>query len=145
MKYKQLNIGWGAEPNAPEPQIDIDFTQGKLSLRFYLNPFMYNEVEEDTKAELLFSDCYMFRLGPTNDEGFYRGQCRFSNSGIKWGEFYQLEETDWKEKFPKDEVIIKGHLMNEDDLKHFLFYFRDNTFECVAKQYEYKNLNEISK
>ncbi|WP_239616867.1 hypothetical protein [Cohnella mopanensis] len=145
MKYQQLNNGWGAEPNAPDPQIEIDFAQGKLKLKFYLNPFIYKDVEEEIRAELEFSNCFMFRLGPTNDEGFYRGQCRFSKTGINWGEFYQLEETEWKETFPKDKVIVLNHLINEEGLRHYLFYFRDVTFECIAKDYHYKNLNDYSK
>lgn len=141
MRYKQLNLGWGAEPNAPDPQIIIDFQNRKLILRFYLNPFMYKDVKEDTRAEIIFTDCHMYRLGSTNDEGFYRGQCRFSNSGIKWGEFYQINESDWKESFPNDKVIVNEDLMNDDGLNHFLFYFRDNTFECIARENIYKILN----
>lgn len=136
MKYKQLNMDWGAEPNAPDPQIDHDSSDGNLRLTFYLNP--YNDVEEEVRAEIKFFKCYMYRLGLTNDEGFYKGQCRFSKSGIRWGEFYQLEETDWKRTFPSDKVILQEHLMNEEGLKHYLFYFRDNTFECIAKEYQYK-------
>lgn len=142
MKFKQLNIGWGAEPNAPEPQIEIDNTQGNLKLIFYLNPFKYEDIEEDTRAEIQFSKCYMFRLGSTNDEGFYKGKCRFSKTGIKWGEFYQLEESDWKNTFPEDKVMVLNQLKNEERLLHYLFYFRDETFECLAEDFQYKILHD---
>ena len=59
------------------------------------------------------------------------GQCRFGQS-IPWGEFYEVsgdlrvnEVNDWVEVGPKNECS-----------KHYLFYFRDDTFECDANAWD---------
>lgn len=141
MKFKQLNNKWGAEPNAPDPNIIIE--EEKLILRFYLNAFIYSDYEEEDIGSLEFDNCYMYRLGATNDEGFYKGQCRFSDSGIKWGEFYLLEDSGWEDSFPSDSIYNNKYI-DKKTLKHYLFYFRDETFECMASDYNFKVLKANS-
>jgi len=141
MKFKQLNNNWGAEPNAPDPSIIIE--EEKLILRFYLNAFIYSDYEEEDIGSLEFDNCYMYRLGATNDEGFYKGQCRFSDSGIKWGEFYLFEDSGWEDSFPSDSIYNNKYI-DKKTLKHYLFYFRDETFECMASDYNFKVLKANS-
>ncbi len=125
--FEQINIGWNAEPNAPDPKVKI--VDSDLLLTFYLNPFLYPEFDEDELGILRFVNSERYRLGSTNDEGWYRDQCRFSKLAPEWGEFYLISgdkdlleaPVDWKILGPKGEYG-----------KHYLFYFRDNTFECVA-------------
>ena len=143
MDYIKLNIGWDAEPNAPMPNIEIDKNTFKLTLSFYLNAFIHKDVEEEDMGILEFNDCYKYRLGPVNDEGFYNGQCRFSKTGIQWGDFYQLIDTNWMQDFPEDEIILNNKI--EEDLHHYLYYFRDNTFDCVAKSYTFRILRQTPK
>lgn len=140
MKFKQLNKKWEAEPNASDPRIIIE--ENKLILRFYLNAFIYSDNEEDV-GSLELDNCYMYRLGATNDEGFYKGECRFSDSGIEWGEFYLLEDSGWEDPFPSDR-IYKNKNIDKKILKHYLFYFRDETFECMASGYNFKVLKANS-
>lgn len=137
MEFIKQNIGWDAEPNAPMPKIEIDKNTYNLTLSFYLNAFIHDDVDEEDIGILEFSNCHKYRLGATNDEGFYRGQCRFSKSGIIWGDFYKMVDTDWRNDFPKDEVVIDNYLKDNQDLHHYLFYFRDNTFECIAASYSF--------
>ena len=69
-----------------------------------------------------------------NDEGYYRGQYRFKPSILPWGEFYRLD-TNWKIDFPDNSItLIK--IPNEKKQKHYIFFFKDNTFECVAEGYQ---------
>ncbi len=64
-------------------------------------------------------------------EGWYRGQCRFSGIAPEWGEFYEVEgdlllaqePNDWKAGLAKEP---------RQGSRHFLFYMRDETFECDA-------------
>ncbi|KQL43963.1 hypothetical protein AN963_21155 [Brevibacillus choshinensis] len=84
MQFIQVNKDWGAEPNAPQPRIIVDRQHSKLVLRFFLYPFIYDDVKEGTLAELGFQNCYLYSLGSVNDEEFYRGLCWFSTTGIKW-------------------------------------------------------------
>lgn len=127
--FFQLNEGWNAEPNAPEPAIEI---QGPdLLLSFYVNAFQYYEFEEEEIGILRFVHCERYRLGSTNDEGWYQGQCRFSKLAPAWGEFYLVQGDSALLNAPQDWKTVgpaSGHG------QHLLFYFRDNTFECVTEQ-----------
>lgn len=100
--FEKLNDGWNAEPNAPDPRVRV--SGGVVTLEFFVNAFQFDGFEEDQRGELRFLGCRRYRLGRTNDEGWYRGQCRFSGIAPEWGEFYEvtgdlrLEECpdDWK-------------------------------------------------
>jgi len=128
--FRKLNDGWNAEPNAPHPQISV---AGRLlTLRFALNPWAYKGFNEDDEAEIVFSDCWRYRLGGTNDEGWHRGQCRFSGMAPAWGEFYEVDGDLRMDKAPEDWVSLA---QPDTTSRHFLFYFRDNTFECDAKDW----------
>ncbi|MGA9524089.1 MAG: hypothetical protein WBV82_21690 [Myxococcaceae bacterium] len=135
-RFRQLNEGWNAEPNAPEPRISVE--RGELRLRFLLNPFEFDLPEEGI-GELRFRNCWRYRLGATNDEGWYRGQCRFSRLAPAWGEFYE----------------VTGDLLLNDRLewitpgspgassRHFLFYLRDETFECDAEDWSFSIVDDF--
>jgi hypothetical protein len=125
-----LNHGWNAEPNAPDPRVEVVGTD--ILLRFYVNAFQFEEFEEDEIGFLRFVNCVRFRLGPTNDEGWYRGQCRFSKIAPEWGEFYEIFGDDTSTNGPTDWRGVSTNSTGQ--LHHFLFYFRDNTFECVAER-----------
>jgi hypothetical protein len=123
--FEQLNQGWNAEPNAPEPAIGLSAPD--LLLRFVLNPFQVEQFEEEDVGVLRFHDCVRYRLGSTNDEGWYFGQCRYGRSAPAWGEFYELIGEDPLLNVPTDWVAI-----NEAQIKHrhFLFYLKDNTLNA---------------
>jgi hypothetical protein len=128
-EFLHLNAGWNAEPNAPAPVAEV---QGfDILLRFYLNPFEFKEFEPDELGFLRFVNCERYRLGPTNDEGWYRGLCRFSHVAPKWGEFYEVSSKPEALKGPTDWELLNTRTVGEQH--HFLFYFRDNTFECTAE------------
>ena len=102
LSFRKLNEGWNAEPNAPWPRVA---TSGHdVLLRFLLNPFQFPTFAEEDQGVLRFKDCTWYRLGATNDEGWYRGQCRYSALAPSWGEFYEIsgsdphlmDPTDWK-------------------------------------------------
>lgn len=136
MKAIKLNENWNAEPNVPEPQIDIE--DNDLYLSFSLNHFTDKSLKKGQKGQLIFKDCYIYRLGSVNDEGFSMGQFRYGPEDMKWGGFYELIESDWKSTFSDDKVLVNKSLKDDDQLKHYLFFFRDETFECIAKGYELK-------
>lgn len=127
--FIQINEGWNAEPNAPDPVIELMGTD--LLLSFFVNPFRYPEFQEEEIGVLRFVQCERYRLGSTNDEGWYRGQCRFSKLAPAWGEFYLLKGDSALLDAPRDWKVI---VPSTGRGQHFLFYFRDQTFECVAHQ-----------
>jgi hypothetical protein len=134
--FRRLNDGWNAEPNAPDPRILVQGDEVRLS--FFLNPFRFPQFSEDQRALLRFRGCHRFRLGPTNDEGWYRGQCRFSGLAPAWGEFYEITGELLLDRCPNDWTPMND--MARGKTRHFLFYFRDQTFECDAVGYTFEPL-----
>ncbi|MCB1279872.1 hypothetical protein [Prosthecobacter sp.] len=125
--FTKLNDGWNAEPNAPGPKVSWDGSD--LILRFYLNPFQFPQFDEEDIGIIRFENCTRYRFGTVNDEGWYRGQCRFSKTAPSWGEFYEIS-GDLKLDHLKDNWIIRS--LDQSNQHHYLFYFRDEEFECDA-------------
>ncbi len=132
-RFVRLNDGWNADPNVPEPSVSLDGEH--LVLACAVNAAQFPRFQEGQRLRLVFSQCWRYRLGGTNDEGWYRGQCRFSGIAPKWGEFYEVEgdlllaraPDDWKAG-PVEE--------QQQGSRHFLFYLRDETFECDALDWQ---------
>jgi hypothetical protein len=125
--FRQLNVGWNAEPNAPDPRIEVDGRDVVVS--FLMNPFEFPKFIVEDIGRLRFHSYSRYRLGSTNDEGWYRGQCRFSKIAPKWGEFYEITGDLRLAESPHDWIEVGPASANQH---HFLFYFRDETFECDA-------------
>ena len=125
-KFEQLNVGWNADPNVPEPRVTLE--NGDVLLSFALNSFIFDRFKLGERGTLRFTGCSRYLLGGTNDEGWYRGQCRYSKIAPQWGEFYEVvgddplrdQSTEWESNAGSGRD------------RHFLFYFRDDTFECIA-------------
>ena len=126
--FIQLNHGWDAEPNAPFPEVIVQGSD--VLLAFFVNAFQFEGFAPDERGALRFVNAERYRLGPTNDEGWYRGECRFSQLAPAWGEFY-LVSGDASVLDAPDDWRALGARSGAG--QHFLFYFRDNTFECVAQ------------
>lgn len=130
LSFQRLNNDWNAEPNAPDPRVRVSDSEVRLS--FLLNPFAY-EADEDEVGYLTFEDCFLWRLGSTNDEGWYSGQCRYSRSAPEWGYFYELLGDDELRMAPND-----WHSQAGSGNRHFMFYLRDATFECIAAEWRFE-------
>ena len=131
-RFMKLNDNWNAEPNVPEPAVGR--SRNDVILEFRLNSSRFKQFSEDDRGRLVFRNCWRYRLGGTNDEGWYLGQCRFSKVAPAWGEFYDVQGDLKLESSPDDWVIVgpEPHAV----VKHFLFYLRDQTFECDADTVE---------
>jgi hypothetical protein len=131
--FTKLNDGWNAEPNAPDPAVVVE--DADVLLYFDLNPFQFPQFEDGQRAHLRFVGAWRCRLGATNDEGWYRGQCRFSGLAPAWGEFYEVVGDLLLGRCPDDwQYVTREPAKN---LRHFLFYLRDGTFECDARTYSF--------
>jgi hypothetical protein len=71
-QFIHINKTWNAEPNVPELQISV--SGSSLILLFYVNPWAYEGFFEGEMIKIIFSGCGRYRIGSTNDEGWYRGQ-----------------------------------------------------------------------
>jgi hypothetical protein len=131
-EFVRLNMGWNAEPNAPEPRV---WELGAdLELTFLLNAFQFGELTEGDLGRLRFRSCWRYRLGHTNDEGWHHGQCRFSGIAPRWGEFYEVLGDLRLAECPQAWTILGDPAPAS---RHFLFYLRDETFECDATDWSF--------
>lgn len=130
--FKRINHDWNADPNAPHAGVAA--FGARLQLTFLLNSWLY-DASEGEKGRLTFTGCSLWRSGPTNDEGWYAGQCRYSKIAPAWGEFYELTGEDGRRLDPSDWHEI-APLTREG--RHFLFYLRDHTFECFADEWRFE-------
>jgi len=150
--FTKLNEGWNAEPNGHNPKIIIQGSD--LVFEFLLNDLMFPKYKTAENGILRFSDCWRYRLGRTNDEGWYRGQCRFSRLAPKWGEFYEVhgdllldavpDPSAFSIKYMDRIIQLKPYSLDwtiigkpAEVSRHFLFYLRDETFECDASGWEF--------
>nr|AWM01062.1 hypothetical protein CIT40_14140 [Bradyrhizobium amphicarpaeae] len=108
-------------------------------LRFLLNPFQFKSFAEEDDGVLRFANCNRYRLGATNDEGWYGGQCRYGKLAPCWGEFYEIVGPDPHLMEPIDWTLVKE---TSTSSHHFLFYFRDETFECLAADWTFEPIPE---
>ena len=131
--FRQLNEGWNADPNDPDPKVTVNGPDVVVSFR--MNLFLFPQFTADDVGQLRFAACQRYRLGATNDEGWYRGQCRFSKLAPQWGEFYEVNGDLRLTKCPDDWVTL-GRAQTSS--RHFLFYFRDGTFECDASEWTFE-------
>jgi hypothetical protein len=135
LTFTKLNDNWNADPNVVDAKISIE--KDELLLDFPLNTFMY-QVPPNTYGRLRFKNCSKFRRGIVNDHGFYLGQCRFSKTCPEWGEFYQVTGNADILDQPDDWISVQGN-----GEKHFLFYFRDDNFECKAEDWLFETKNYV--
>lgn len=84
------------------------------------------------RGEIVFRNCWRYRVGPPNDEGWYKGHCRFRCLAPEWGDFYEV--TGDLQSGPKDWVLLNPPRSRPS--RHFLFYFKDETFECDAEDFQ---------
>ena len=126
-QFRQLNDGWNAEPNAPKPEVQVH--DDDVVLTFLANPYQFPRFAEAQRLCLRFKNARRYRLGATNDQGWYMGQCRFSGAAPAWGEFYEVSGDLKLDRCPADWHIVRAGGRTG---RHFLFYLRDETFECEA-------------
>ena len=69
--------------------------------------------------------------GLNYDEGYFYGQYRTNHNELPWGEFYEIKSGLDKELPNPIEKIQTSN----SDRKHFIFFFKDETFECLASDY----------
>lgn len=122
MKYIKLNKNWNAEPNAPE--VSVSKTDYGLEITFLLNSLIFQHIDVNEKGSLEFHEVYAYRIDPTNDEGYYSGKFRSKNVELPWGEFYELIDSNWKNNFPSDMILLNDSIPKRN-LRHFIFFLKD--------------------
>lgn len=138
VKFVKINQGWTADPNAPDPTIQVE--NPDIVLSFFLNAQMYPIFKLGDYGAIRFANCSRYRLdGLNNMDAWYFGQCRFSKLAPEWGEFYSVTGDSAILDAPNDWVEYDISIRNP---KHFLFYFRDHTFECTCENWIFERSAE---
>lgn len=132
MNKELLTKDWNANPNDPQLQMLVE--GATITLEFYVNAYQFENFNEDDKARVRFLRVHKYALNGMNDEGYYTEQYRYTNTELHWGEFYKID-TDWQNDFPK-EYLVAIRKPNPDKQNHYIFFFKDDTFECVAEGYK---------
>jgi len=132
----QITKNWNADPVSPEIELKVDGID--LIMDIYLNHFQFDKYQEGDKVKIRFKNCAEYSLNTCNDEGFYYGQYRIKPTELEWGEFYEI-------KSGLDKILpnpIEKIQNSNSDRKHFIFFFKDETFECLASDYYLDFYNE---
>ncbi|MER8825709.1 hypothetical protein NKH73_09075 [Mesorhizobium sp. M0938] len=135
LRFAKLNESWNADPNAPHPSVEQ--SGNDILLRFLLNSFQFKRFVEGDVGILRFRNCSRYRIDPTNDHAWFGGSCRYSALAPGWGEFYELVGDDPTLATVSDWNMIGDKL---PVARHFLFYFRDEMFECFAEDWSFEHV-----
>jgi hypothetical protein len=134
--YIQINNDWNADP--VDPEIDLQIVGQDLVMDIFLNYFAFDKYSEGDKARITFTNCSRYSLNYCNDEGYYLGQYRTRPSELPWGEFYEIK-GGMNRDLPEPVVDLST---NRDNKRHFVFFFKDETFECLADDYRVEFNND---
>lgn len=132
IRFEKLNDGWNADPNGPAWNIEV--SGERVELRFILNKFMFTVPAEVNVGCLSFARCSRWRVDLTNDEGWYAGKGRYSDTAPEWGEFYEILGDDPQRDDPDDWEIISP---DRPSSRHFLFYLRDEALEFISDDWSF--------
>lgn len=132
MKRTLLTTDWNADPNSPEVELMVE--GNTVMLDFFVNYFVFDKFKEGDRARVTFLNCLKYSFNSMNDEGYYREEYRYMHTDLPWGEFYILD-TNWATDFPAGCTVLIG-VPEKLKLNHYIFFFKDNTFECVAENYQ---------
>jgi hypothetical protein len=135
LRFTQLNHNWNANPNVATPEVEPDGED--IVVSFLLNPFQFEQFARDDIGVLRFRNCSRYRIDPTNDHAWFSGQCRYSKLAPAWGEFYELSGDDPTLVDIRDWIVVANET---ESSRHFLFYFRDEMFECFAESWEFERI-----
>lgn len=140
MKIQKLNKNWSAEPSVPLETIKR--TDDGIEVNFLLNSLPYEYIEEGEKGKLEFYDVYAYRKTASNLEEISKRKIPLKVDQIPLGDFYELLDSKWKTDFPTDKIVV-DESKKTSKLRHFLFFLKDSTFECLASDYSYRYNIEI--
>ncbi|MGV3611342.1 MAG: hypothetical protein ACO1N0_10360 [Fluviicola sp.] len=134
MKYIKLNKNWNAAPTASEPQMAT--TENQVEVIFDLDP-AFGHIDEGDKGRLQFSEVFAYKLTPISREEYEAGKFRFKKEELPWGKFYELPNSNWRNDFPADRVVVNDKLKGMK-LKHTIFFLPGHIFECLSSEYRFQ-------
>lgn len=140
MKSKKLNINWSIESNEADAKLTLDGMD--VVLEFALNATDFEHIATEERGQLLFETVYAYRIHETTKDAYLGGSYRFKSSLVPWGGLYELMDSGWIKDFPADAIPVNAS-MSKKGLRHFVFFWHNSVFECVASDYLFKYLNSV--
>lgn len=137
--FQKQNIPYAADPGVARPHVEK--VGNDLLLTFTVQ-------DSGVSGAILFMEPLMFRVGDPNDEGFYRSgfepgiinesiysKKRFPD--LKFWDFYEVFGVDWKSDLLGTSTdVLTQNFKEKEGFHHFVFFMKDGTFECVAREWE---------
>lgn len=134
--FIKISTDWNADPVSPE--VDLKADNADLIMDVFLNYFVFSKFSEGDRVKIRFKNCSKYSLNICNDEGYFYGQYRIKHDELPWGEFYELK-SGVDRNLPAPVTKIQE---DSEDNNHYIFFFKDETFECLASGFELEFYND---
>ena len=128
------------DSGAPMPMV-LEGASGNLYVLFYGGELpAYMQLENNTEHDeilvvIKFPLVSIYKFGSPNDEVLHGHP--YYKLGLGFYSFFELKNSDWIEELIKiNSVHARFNKDNWKNTKHFILTFKDETFECVATDYE---------
>lgn len=91
---------------------------------------------DETVALLRFDRCYSHMFGPPNDEA-YSGH-PLADRGLEPYSIFEVKNSSWVRAAERRNAVHPYHNPEcfLEDKRHFIFFFHDSTYECIAKSFD---------
>lgn len=99
-------------------------------------PWTLGDFDDAPVMVVKFNRAYAHTFGPPNDEAF--AGHRLASRGVRPYRVYEVLRSTWIAALEKMNSVHPYHSPEPfQKLKHYIFSFHDDTFECVAESFEY--------
>lgn len=90
---------------------------------------------DETVALLRFEWCYAHMFGPPNDEA-YAGH-PLADRGLEPYSVFEVKNSSWIRQSERRNAVHPYHKAVHffENKRHFIFFFHDSTYECIAKSF----------
>ncbi|MCE9517397.1 hypothetical protein K8Q96_00125 [Candidatus Nomurabacteria bacterium] len=146
--FKKIDLPFKPDPNTAMPVIEV--LNSNLLLSFESHELNDYDFKNFKIAKIEFVDCLIYRIGSPNDEGFYLfgADPKINNDSIyskkafpdlDFDAFYKVTGVDWKNNLLGNGTkVLNGQYKEKENFNHFVFFMKDGTFECIAKEFNIK-------
>lgn len=146
--FQKIDLPFKPAPNTAVPLVEVHNTDVLLGFdSCELDDYDFYNAKI---RHINFVDCLMYREGSPNDDGFYLfgDEPKINNDSIYYKQnfpdldfdtFYKVIGVDWKnDLLGNGTKILDNQYKEKEGFIHFVFFMKDGTFECVAKEYNIK-------
>ena len=132
IELKKLNLGFGPDIGAPSPIVLAD--ECNVYLLFYVS-------ERNTGVALIsFLNYASYKFGMPNDEAI-EGHPYYP-FGLLPYKFFEVKNSDWIIQLEQINSVHERHNKQQfKKYKHYIFFFHDSNFECVAESFTVEKLD----